>query len=244
MELAIKTEKLTKRYKDLIAVNSVDLQVNRGELFALLGENGAGKSTLIKMLCGLTKIDDGKAYLMDKSVNTESDLVKQFTNVCPQETAVAPNLTVGQNLRLIAGVYGLSKEKTANECERVTIALGLQDVVNKQAKKLSGGMKRRLSIAMALISNPKILFLDEPTLGLDVRARRELWQVILDLKKNTTIILTTHYLEEAKALADRIGVLNKGKLVKVGTFSELALATGKDDIEEIFLALTGDLCNE
>jgi ABC-2 type transport system ATP-binding protein len=105
-------------------------------------------------------------------------------------------------------------------------------------------MKRRLSIAMALISNPKILFLDEPTLGLDVRARRELWQVILDLKKNTTIILTTHYLEEAKVLADRIGVLNKGKLVKVGTFNELALATGKDDIEEIFLALTGDLCNE
>ena len=195
---AIQASALTKKYKDLTAVNALDLAIDEGELFALLGVNGAGKSTLIKMLSCLAKPTSGDARIFGHSIITEAHEVKKLINVSPQETAVAPNLSVRENLEFIAGIYGAKNpwESASREIEE----MGLSSVAGKKAKTLSGGWQRRLSIAMALISEPKLLFLDEPTLGLDVIARRELWNVIRKLRSRTTVILTTHYLEEAESL--------------------------------------------
>lgn len=234
---AIETKGLTKRYGDTAAVKSLDLTVRQGELFALLGVNGAGKSTTIKMLSCLVRPTAGDALLLGHSILTDSSAVKRLINVSPQETAVAPNLTVQENLELMAGVYGAadSAAQAADMRER----LGLDEVARRRAKALSGGWQRRLSIAMALISQPEILFLDEPTLGLDVLARRELWAVIRALKGHTTTILTTHYLEEAEALADRVGIMAGGELRAVGTPEELKAMTGAGSFEDAFLALAG-----
>ena len=204
---AIEIEGLTKRYGALTAVNGLRLTVRQGELFALLGVNGAGKTTTIKMLSCLTRPNGGDALLLGKSITKEPEEVKKLLAVSPQETAVAPKLTVRENLELMAGISGADKAETKRRIEALSGQLGLQEVLTRPAGKLSGGWQRRLSIAMALILEPKILFLDEPTLGLDVLARAELWEQIRALKGKITIVLTTHYLEEAEALADRIGVI-------------------------------------
>lgn len=234
---AIQTSALTKKYKDLTAVNALDLAIDEGGLFALLGVNGAGKSTLIKMLSCLAKPTSGDARIFGHSIITEAHEVKKLINVSPQETAVAPNLSVRENLEFIAGIYGAKNpwESASREIEE----MGLSSVAGKKAKTLSGGWQRRLSIAMALISEPKLIFLDEPTLGLDVIARRELWSVIKKLRSRTTVILTTHYLEEAESLSDRIGIMSHGSLVACGTAEELVALSGKGNFEDAFVALAG-----
>lgn len=234
---AIQTTGLTKRYKDVLAVDGLNLTVRRGELFALLGVNGAGKTTTIKMLSCLTPPTAGDAFLHGHSIVTDPAGVKSVIGVSPQETAVAPNLTVKENLALMCGVHGFSKEKSAKKTAQLARQFELQAILGKKAGKLSGGWQRRLSIAMALISEPEILFLDEPTLGLDVLARSELWDVIRAMKGKTTMILTTHYMEEAEALSDRVGVMKDGRLLALGTVRELKERAGTDRFEEAFVRL-------
>ena len=231
--IAIKTESLTKKYDDKTAVNALDLTVMEGELFSLLGVNGAGKTTTIRMLSCLSTPTAGRAEVFGHDVVKEPDAVKQLVGISTQDTAVAEKLTIYENLVFMAEIYG--KEKA--DADRVIDVFGLGEVRNKRAKTLSGGWKRRLSIAMGIIGDPKLLFLDEPTLGLDVLARRELWKIIQDLKKNTTIILTTHYMEEAEALSDRIGIMINGRLVRIGTVAGLEEETGKKGLEEAFIAI-------
>ena len=235
---AIKTENLTKKYKDKTVVNKLNLEINKGELFALLGVNGAGKSTTIKMLTTLVTPTSGDALLFDKSIVSDRQAVKEITSVSPQETAVAQNLTVKENLQLMAKIYGFKGIQVDEKVSEIMAKFDLEEIAKSKAKTLSGGWQRRLSIAMALISEPKILFLDEPTLGLDVLARRELWEQIEKLKGNTTIILTTHYLEEAESLSDRIGIMNKGVLNAVGTAKELIQLAQTDDFEQAFVKLS------
>ena len=238
---AIETKNLTKKYGDVLAVDNLDLRINKGELFALLGMNGAGKTTTIKMLTCLIKPTSGDAFVLGNSVCDNHQAVKQITNVSPQETAVALNLTVKENLEFLAGIYGENKVNAQQTAQEIAERFRLTNVYNKRAKTLSGGMQRRLSIAMALISNPQILFLDEPTLGLDVIARRELWAIITELKKHVTIILTTHYLEEVEALADRVGIMAQGKLVALGTVDELTTQTNTTKFEDAFIKLSGGI---
>lgn len=234
---AIKAEGLTKKYKDITAVDSLDLNILQGELFSLLGVNGAGKTTTIKMLSCLTKPTSGDAKLLENSIITNESNVKKIIGVSPQETAVAPNLTVKENLELMCGIHGLSKEKRKAKTDELSEQFDLKQILKRKAGKLSGGWQRRLSIAMALISEPKILFLDEPTLGLDVLARRELWDIIKSLKGKVTIILTTHYMEEAEALSDRIGIMKNGKLLALGTADELKRKVNADKFEDAFVAI-------
>ena len=234
---AIKTTELVKRYKNITAVDKLDLEIRQGELFSLLGVNGAGKTTIIKMLSCLTMPTDGDAVVGGYSITKESEQVKQLIGVSPQETAVAPKLSVKENLELICGIHGFSKEKTQAKITELSERFGLDTVLQRKAGKLSGGWQRRVSIAMALISEPKILFLDEPTLGLDVIARHELWETIRSLKGKITIILTTHYMEEAEALSDRIGIMKNGKLLAVGTVDELNEIAGTNDFETTFVSI-------
>lgn len=237
----IKVIALTKRYKNLIAVDKLSLEIQRGELFSLLGVNGAGKTTTIKMLCCLTKPTGGDAFLGGFSITKEARKVKELIGVSPQETAVAPNLSVKENLELLCGIHGFSKEKTCAKITELSKQFGLEDILQKKAGKLSGGWQRRVSIVMALITEPSILFLDEPTLGLDVLARRELWEVIRTLKGKITIILTTHYMEEAQALSDRIGIMKNGILQAVGTVEELNAKVGANDFETAFVSIVKEL---
>jgi ABC-2 type transport system ATP-binding protein len=234
---AIETKNLTKYFDKIKAVDDLSLTIGQGELFALLGVNGAGKTTTIKMLSCLITPTTGDAVLLGDSIISNPFAVKAKINLSPQETAIAPNLSVRENLELIAGIYGNDRRSSAQKVGEIISQLGLVEVAARKAKTLSGGWQRRLSIAMALISNPQILFLDEPTLGLDVIARRELWGVIKSLKGRVTIILTTHYLEEVEALSDRVGVMAKGKLKAVGTINELNALTGADTFEDAFIAL-------
>ena len=234
---AIQTTALTKRYKEITAVDGLDLEIRRGELYALLGVNGAGKTTAIRLLTGLTRPTSGDALVGGYSITKEREQVKRRIGVAPQETAIAPNLTVKENLELICGIYGFSKAKTASKIEELTGQFSLESVLTRRAGKLSGGWQRRVSIAMALISEPELLFLDEPTLGLDVLARHELWDAIRALKGRITIVLTTHYMEEAAALSDRIGILKDGRLLAVGTAAELMERSGTDDFEQAFVTI-------
>ena len=234
---AIKTMGLVKRYKNLTAVDKLDLEIRQGELFALLGVNGAGKTTAIKLLSCLTKPTSGDALVGGYSITKEPEQVKRLIGVSPQETEVAPNLSVKENLELICGIHGFSKEKTKTKLRELTGQFALDAVLQRKAGKLSGGWQRRVSIAMALISQPQILFLDEPTLGLDVIARYDLWEVIRALKGNVTIILTTHYMEEAQSLSDRIGIMKNGHLLAAGTAEELINQAGTKDFETAFVSL-------
>ena len=234
---AIKITGLTKKYKDVTAVDGLELSVWHGELFALLGVNGAGKTTTIKMLSCLTAPTSGEAYLGGKSIVSQPNEVKRIIGVSPQETAVAPKLTVKENLELMCGVHEISKEKTRERVNTLCEEFELHEVMSRKAGKLSGGWQRRLSIAMALTGEPEILFLDEPTLGLDVIARSELWDTVRALKGKKTIILTTHYMEEAEALSDRIGIMRGGRLLALGTAQELKTLTGKDKFEDAFVAI-------
>lgn len=232
---AIKIEGLTKKYRDIVAVDNLSLSINEGELFSLLGVNGAGKTTTIKMLCCLTEPTEGDAYLLGKSIRREVAEVKSLISVSPQETAIAPGLTAKENLELICGVHGFSKDKREEKIRELTEMLGLESILTRRAGKLSGGWQRRLSIAMALISEPKILFLDEPTLGLDVVARSDLWDIIRSLKGKITIILTTHYMEEAEALSDRIAIMRDGKLLICDTSKNIKKIAESDSFEEAFI---------
>ena len=234
---AIKTMELVKQYKNLTAVDKLDLEIQQGELFSLLGVNGAGKTTAMKMLSCLTKPTDGDALVGGYSVTKEPKQVKRLIGVSPQETAVAPNLSVEENLELICGIHGFSKEKTEAKIRELSGQFALDTVLQRKAGKLSGGWQRRVSIAMALISEPQILFLDEPTLGLDVIARHDLWEVIRSLKGKITMILTTHYMEEAEALSDRIGIMKSGRLLAVGTVEELNRMAGTNDFETAFVSI-------
>ena len=234
MKNVIETKGLTKRYKDNTAVDGLELSIKEGELFALLGINGAGKTTTIRMLTCLSKPTEGTARVYDADVIKDSDKVKKVVGISTQDTAVAGKLTVEENLRVMADIYGVDRSNV----EKVIEDFSLSEVRKKKAKQLSGGWQRRLSIAMAVIGDPKVLFLDEPTLGLDVIARRELWKEIEKLRARMTIILTTHYMEEAEALADRIGVMIKGKMVELGTLQELEERTGKKGLEEVFVSIT------
>lgn len=234
---AISTVDLTKTYSDTTAVDNLNLQVKQGELFSLLGVNGAGKTTTIKMLSCLTQPTSGDAFLNGKSICRETAAVKSIIAVSPQETAIAPGLSVGENLELICGAYGFPKAKRNTRITEITNLLGLEAVLKKKAGKLSGGWQRRLSIAMALISEPEILFLDEPTLGLDVLARSDLWDLIRSLKGKVTIILTTHYMEEAEALSDRIGIMKDGRLLICDTADRIKAAAGTDSFEQAFVRI-------
>lgn len=234
---AVLARNLTKRYKGKTAVDGIELAVNEGELFSLLGVNGAGKTTTIRMLTCLSKPTSGEAEICGHSVITDGMQVKALCGISPQDTAVAENLTVKENLELCARIFGMSAEKTAERVEEMNRLFSLGDVMNSRAKTLSGGWKRKTSIAMALISEPKVLFLDEPTLGLDVLARRELWGAVRSLKSKTTIILTTHYMEEAEELSDRIAIMVGGKIRACGTLSELEELTGEKGLENAFISI-------
>lgn len=238
--IAIKTENLTKKYKDKVVVKDLNLSVNMGEMYALLGVNGAGKSTTIKMLSCLIQPTSGDAEILSNSITNDSSKVKQIISVSPQDTSVAPNLTVKENLEFIAGIFGFNKSQAKIKTQQIIDDFDMKEIMNNRAKTLSGGWQRRLSIAMALISEPKVLFLDEPTLGLDVLARRDLWKQIAKLKGKITIILTTHYLEEAEALSDRIGIMSNGVLKAQGTAEELKKLAKTDDFEEAFVRIAGD----
>ena len=230
---------LTKKYGNVAAVNNLNLTVEQGKLFALLGANGAGKSTTIKMLSCLIKPTSGDAFLLSDSIISNPHAIKEKINISPQETAVAANLSVLENLELIAAIYGQDSKTAKQNAHETAQKFGLENELNKKAKNLSGGMQRRISIAMALISEPQILFLDEPTLGLDVLARRELWASIKSLKGKVTIILTTHYMDEVENLSDRVGIMAKGQLTAVGTVAELTAQTGTSKLEDAFVVLSG-----
>lgn len=234
---AIKTMELVRKYKHLTAVDRLNLEIQQGELFSLLGVNGAGKTTTIKMLTCLITPTSGDALVGGFSITKDSVKIKQLIGVSPQETAVAPNLSIKENLELICGIHSFSKEKTKAKINDLSEQFSLNDVLYQKAGKLSGGWQRRVSIAMALISEPQILFLDEPTLGLDVIARHELWEMIRSLKGKITIILTTHYMEEAEALSDRIGILKNGRLLASGTADELKRSAGTTNFETAFVSI-------
>lgn len=234
---AIRIEGLTKRYKDVVAVDGLTLSVRKGELLSLLGVNGAGKTTTIKMLSCLTRPTEGDAFLNGNSIVTHPLEVKSVIAVSPQETAVAPGLSVRENLALMCGVYGFSKEKREEKIAELTALLGLEPLLDKKAGKLSGGWQRRLSIAMALVSEPQILFLDEPTLGLDVLARSDLWDIIRSLKGGVTIVLTTHYMEEAEALSDRVAIMKAGKLLLCDTVDAIKEKAETDNFEQAFIRI-------
>lgn len=239
---AIRTVSLTKKYKDVTAAADLDLTVREGELFSLLGVNGAGKTTTVKMLAGLTAPTGGDAFLCGKSIVKEPEAAKALIALSPQETAVAPGLTATENLELMCGIYGFSKEKRKRKIAELTEQMHLSEISGKRAGRLSGGWQRRLSIAMALISEPRILFLDEPTLGLDVLARSELWDLIRSLKGRMTILLTTHYMEEAEALSDRTGILKGGRLLLTATPEELKTKTGETQFEKAFVRIVKGGC--
>lgn len=238
MEIEIK--ELTKTFKDRVAVDQLSLTIGKGEFFALLGENGAGKTTTIKMLSCLMEPTSGDAIMLGDSIVENPQAVKKKLNISPQETAVARNLSVQENLEFIARIYGSTKQDAEQKAIRLMEMFGLAERAKSKGRNLSGGMERRLSIAMAMISEPEIIFLDEPTVGLDVRARLDLWQILLNLKGQITIILTTHYLEEVEALADRIGIMHKGRLQALGTLEELKHQTGQIKLQDVFLQLTAE----
>lgn len=230
----INIEEVCKDYKNKKALDKVSLEIKEGELFGLLGVNGAGKTTLIKILCGLTKKSSGEVVLGGFNLDSDMDKIKQIIDISPQETSVANNLTVRENLEFFANIYNKENKSIVDNIVEV---FNLEEVLDQRAKTLSGGYKRKLSVAIALISEPKILFLDEPTLGLDVFARRELWKIITKLKGKITIVLTSHYLEEIEHLCDRVAILAKGKILKVGTIAELKKITKKANFEDAFIEL-------
>ena len=233
--ISIETKNLTKKYKEKTAVNEINLKINQGELFALLGTNGAGKTTTIKMLSTLILPTDGEIKINGLDIIKDRQKIKEILNVSPQETAIAPNLSVKENLEFMAGVYQISNKK--EKINELIEMFKLDEVLNQKAKTLSGGWQRKVSIAISLINEPKILFLDEPTLGLDVIARKELWAIIEKLKGKITIILTTHYMEEAESLSDRIGIMAKGRLVDIGTSQELIEKTNAKNFEDAFVKI-------
>ena len=218
---AIQTYQLTRIFNDVVAVDDIELNIKKGELFALLGPNGAGKTTTINMLCCLLKPTSGTASIMGYDINQQPFKIKEIIGVSPQETVLSERLNSQENLNLIGKVHGVSSRELKIRSQQLLETMGLTGRAKDQVRKFSGGMKRRLNIMMALIHNPEIIFLDEPTLGLDPQARRAIWEYIVQLKGKKTILLTSHYMDEADFLADRIGIMDEGKIVALGTSSEL-----------------------
>ena len=239
MNKAIVLKGITKKFCTKTAVDHIDLEVSEGEIFGLLGVNGAGKTTTIRMLTGLSLPTEGEAKVLGLDLRSDIDKIKLLVNISTQETAIAGNLTVEENLKFIAGIYGVSNEDLKERLEDIYDSLELGEVRDQRSKTLSGGWQRRLSIAMALITGPKLIFLDEPTLGLDVLARRELWRFVKKLKGKVTIVLTTHYLDEVEALCDTIAVMAKGHVLAVGTADELKKSVNKDTLEDAFVEIVG-----
>lgn len=237
MSPAIELKQLRKEFGAKAAVRDISLQVKEGALFSLLGVNGAGKTTTIRILCGLSKPTSGEAYVLGKSIKEQSDQIKRVSAVSPQETSIAPNLTVYENLEFMARIYGVHKDEAAERAEDLLKRFSLEDMRKSKARVLSGGCQRRLSIAMALISNPGILFLDEPSLGLDVLARWELWDILKSLKGKITMIMTTHYMEEAEVLSDEVAIMADGEIKACGAVEELKRQTGEDTLEKAFIRI-------
>lgn len=238
--IEIDIKDLTKKYKDVVAVSNLNIKIKKGEIFSLLGTNGAGKTTTIKILSTLLLPTNGEVKINNFDLIKDKMKIKEIINISPQETAIAPNLTVLENLEFMAGIYQIKNKK--EKIDTLIKTFNLEEVLNKKAKNLSGGYQRKLSIAISLINDPQILFLDEPTLGLDVISRKELWKVIKELKGKITIILTTHYMEEANSLSDRVGIMNKGKLIALDTPNELIKKTKTKTFEDAFIKIvTGGL---
>lgn len=237
MGYAIETNNLRKEYGSTVAVRDISLKIKEGGIFSLLGVNGAGKTTTLRMLTGLSKPTSGEAYVFGLSIKDNLEQIKALENLSPQETSVAPNLTVRENLDFIARIYGMDKRTAAERVEETIRRFSLQEVERKKAKLLSGGWQRRVSIAMGLISRPRVLFLDEPTLGLDVLARREVWETLEEIRETTTIVLTTHYMEEAESLSDEVAVMAAGEIKAQGTVQELKEKTGQDSLEKAFVEI-------
>jgi len=239
-EPTIVIEHLTKKYEDVTAVENLNLQIEKGELFGLLGPNGAGKTTTINILCGLTKPTSGKAKVGYFDVQKETGKVKELIGVCPQETAIYPYLTGAENVELFGNLHSMTKENIETRRKMLLERLGLMQEAKRKAEKYSGGMKRRLNLILALIHNPQIAFLDEPTVAMDPQSRHAVWDFIRELKKeDKTIILTTHYMEEAEALCDRVGIIDHGKLIALGPPKDLISKYGVTNLEEVFINLTG-----
>lgn len=234
---AIEVHDLKKIYKDVIAIDGASFDIKEGELYGLLGVNGAGKTTTIKILSGLIKPTSGQAFVLGYDISSDINKIKELINISHQQTAIATNLTVYENLEFIAQIYGINKKQIKEKIDNIISQLKLESVINRRAGKLSGGWQRRLSIAMGLITEPKILFLDEPTVGLDVLARRELWNIISSLKGKMTIILTTHYLEEAEALCDRLAIMVNGKIKKTGSVEDIITSAGEKNLENAFVKI-------
>lgn len=237
--IAVQTINLSKKFKDIEAVNNLNLTIEENSIYALLGLNGAGKTTTIKMITGLLKPTNGDIIVEGNSISDNLNKIKDITSISPQESAFASNLTVYQNIMMMGEIYGMKKDECKKIAQELIHNFSLEKYQNKRAKTLSGGYQRRLSLAMALVSNPKVLFLDEPTLGLDVISRRELWKLIFSLKEKMTIILTTHYMEEAEELASRIGIISNGKLIIEGGLDELLKKSNESNLENVFIKLVG-----
>ena len=231
----IELTNIVKKYKDKTVVNNINLNIKEGELFSLLGTNGAGKTTTIKMISTLIKQNSGTIKVLGYDTIKDYKIIRNKINVSPQETAVAMNLTVYENLDFMANVYQIENKK--DKIDNLIKTFKLEEVLKQKAKTLSGGYMRKLSIAISLINDPKILFLDEPTLGLDVLSRKELWNTINTLKGKITIILTTHYMEEAESLSDRVAIMNKGNIIEIGTPKEIISKTKTKNMEDAFVCL-------
>jgi ABC-2 type transport system ATP-binding protein len=239
-ESSIVIENLGKKYQDVTALDDLNLQVGKGELFGLLGPNGAGKTTTINILCGLVKPTAGTATVCGYDVVKESLKVKDLIGVCIQETAIYPYLTGAENVDLFGNLHAMNKAELKERRNMLLTKMGLAEDAKRRAGKYSGGMKRRLSLVLALISDPQIAFLDEPTVAMDPQSRHAVWDFLKELKKEEkTIVLTTHYMEEAEELCDRVGIIDHGKLIALGTPKELISKNQVNNLEELFLKLTG-----
>jgi ABC-2 type transport system ATP-binding protein len=237
---AIVIENLSKKYSDVAALDDLNLQVAKGELFGLLGPNGAGKTTTINILCGLIKPTRGSAQILGYDVQKDSGKVKERIGVCTQETAIYPYLTAVENLELFGNLHTLDQKTLKTRGTLLLDKMGLTEDAKRKASKYSGGMKRRLSLALALIHDPEIAFLDEPTVAMDPQSRHAVWDFIKEQKsKGKTVILTTHHMEEAEELCDRIGIIDHGKLIALGTTKQLIAENGVKNLEEVFIQLTG-----
>ena len=239
-ESAILMENLVKKYEDATALDGISLQIEKGELFGLLGPNGAGKTTIINILCGLVKPTSGSATVCGYDVQEQTNKVKDLIGVCLQETAVYPYLTGAENIDLFGNLYTMNKDTLKARRDMLLQKMGLEEEAKRKVSKYSGGMKRRLSLILALIQDPNVAFLDEPTVAMDPQSRHAVWDFVKELKKqDKTIILTTHYMEEAEELCDRVGIIDHGKLIALGTPKDLVSEAGVKNLEEVFIKLTG-----
>ncbi|TRO47665.1 ATP-binding cassette domain-containing protein [Candidatus Bathyarchaeota archaeon] len=237
---AISIKKLVKKYDEIIALDDLNLDIKQGELFGLLGPNGAGKTTTINILSGLVAPTKGTAIITGFDVTKNLKKIKSLIGLCPQKASVFNFLTGRENIELFGNLHSITKTDLEERMSNLLEKLGLQEASKRQVKGYSGGMLRKLNLIIALINDPKIVFLDEPTVGMDPRARRATWDFIKALKnKGKTIILTTHYIEEAEALSDRVGIIDYGKLIALGTPKELMEKHKTKNLEEVFLKITG-----